>query len=259
MTSDSRLPTSRRAFLAATGATVGGLALGGTALAQQDGGNGSTGNAARTYRVTVTNLTPYQPFTPPAIALHRPSVEVFSVGDPASTAVQEIAENGNLDPLLDVVSSTNAIRGAAVGDGPLVPASDPGDTGLPYVAELEVGADASARYLSFVSMLVATNDGFVGLDTVPLPQEVNGSLTYFAQGYDAGTETNTEQFADLVPPAQALTGENREGIDGTGTSDPALAEDGVITPHPGITGIGDVPEAFDWPEPAASVVVERIS
>jgi hypothetical protein len=206
----------------------------------------------------VTNLTPYQPFTPPAVALHRPSVEVFAVGDPANTAVREIAENGNLDPLLDLIDSTNAIRGAAVGEGPLVPTSDPGDTGFPYFAELHVDADASARYLSFVSMLVATNDGFVGLDTVPLPQEVNGSVTYFAQGYDAGTEQNTEQFADLVPPAQALTGENRDGIAGTGESDPALAEDGVITPHPGITGVGDVPEAFDWAEPAASVVVERI-
>lgn len=256
MTTDSRLPTSRRAFLAATGAAVGGLALGGTALAQQEGGSG--GAAARSYRVTVTNLTPYQPFTPPAIALHRPSVEVFAVGDPASMPVKEIAENGNLAPLLDVVASTNAIRGAVVGDGPLVPASDPGDTGFPYFAELHVDADASARYLSFISMLVATNDGFVGLDTVPLPQEVNGSVTYFAQAYDAGTEMNTEMFADMVPPAQGLTGEDR-GIDGTGTSDPALAENGVITPHPGITGIGDVPEAFDWPEPTASVVVERVS
>jgi hypothetical protein len=256
MPTDSRLPTSRRAFLAATGATVGGLALGGSALAQQEGGQGN--GSARRYRVTVTNHTPYQPFTPPAVALHRPSIEVFSVGDPASTPVQEIAENGNLQPLLDVVQSANAIRGAAVGDGPLVPASDPGDTGFPYYVELHVDADASARYLSFISMLVATNDGFVGLDTVPLPQEVNSSLTYFAQGYDAGTETNTEMFADLVPPAQALTGENREGIDGTGTSNPDLAEDGVVTPHPGITGVGDVPEAFGWEEPAASLVVERI-
>jgi hypothetical protein len=253
---DSRLPTSRRAFLAATGVTIGGLALGGTALARQEGGPGD--GTARRYRVTVANLTPYQPFRPPAVALHRPSVEVFAVGDPASTPVQEIAENGNLQPLLDVIGSTNAIRGAAVGDGPLVPASDAGDTGFPYVAEPEAGADASARYLSVISMLVATNDGFVGLYYVPLPEEVNGSTTYFARGYDAGTEVNTEQFADLVPPAQALTGEHREGIDGTGATNPALAEGGVVTPHPGTTGVGDVPEVFDWADPAASVVVERV-
>jgi hypothetical protein len=250
--------------MAATGA-AGGLALGGTAIAQQDGNGESEsegegrGRGGRTfsYRVTVANLTDYQPFTPPAVALHQPSVEVFAVGDPANTPTKEIAENGNLDPLVDLIESTEAIRGAAVGDGPLVPSNDPGDTGRPYFAELHVEADPRARYLSFIAMLVATNDGFVGLDTVPLPLQRNGSVTYFAQGYDAGTEVNTEEFVDLVPPAQGLTGENRDGIPGTNESDPDLAEDGVITPHPGITGVGDVPEKFGWSEPAASLTVER--
>jgi hypothetical protein len=254
MSDHSKLSTSRRTFLGLTGAAaLGGLALGGSAVAQQEE------DGARRYRVTVANFTPYQPFTPPAVAAHRASVEVFSVGEPANEAVQQIAENGNLDPLAELIDSTNAIRGAAVGDGPVVPKDDPGDTGLPYYRSVEVAADASADSLTFLSMLIATNDGFVGLDTVPLPDSVNQSHTYYAQGYDAGTEVNTEMFADLVPPAQALTGENREGIDGTGTSNPDLAEDGVITPHPGITGVGDVPEKFDWDEPAASVHVERIA
>lgn len=253
--SRKQLSTTRRAFLGAAGvAAVGSLALGGSAVAQQDGSNG-----ARNYRVTVANRTDYQPFTPPAVVAHRPDVEVFAVGEAASEAVKQVAENGNLGPLSEFAESSNAVRGVAVGEGPLVPRTDPGDTGHPYFAELHVSADASARYLSFVSMLVATNDGFAGLDTVPLPEAVNGSLTYFAAGYDAGTERNTEQFADLVPPAQSLTGEHREGVDGTGSSDPALAEDGVVTPHPGITGVGDVPEAFDWDGPVALVQVERIA
>jgi hypothetical protein len=259
MTDDSRLPTSRRTFLAAAGTAVGGLALGGTAFAQQGDGGASSSNEPRQYRVTVTNLTSYQPFTPAAVAAHRGSVEVFSVGDEANEPTKEIAENGNLGPLVDLVEATDAIRGAAVGDGPLVPKADPGDTGRPYFQELHLEADPSARFLTFISMLIATNDGFVGLDTVPLPQTVNGSVTYYAQGYDAGTEVNTENFEDLVPPAQTLTGEEREGISGRGTSHPDLAEGGVITPHPGITGVGDVPEKFDWDEPAASVVVERIA
>jgi hypothetical protein len=60
-------------------------------------------------------------------------------------------------------------------------------------------------------------------------------------------------------PAQTLTGENREGVEGRATSHPDLAEGGAVTPHPGITGVGDLPEKFDWDEPAASVVVERIA
>ena len=107
-------------------------------------------------------------------------------------------------------------------------------------------------------MLVATNDGIVGLDTVPLPQRVNESRTYFANGYDVGTEQNTEMFADLVPPAKTLIlGGEPEG---TGESNPDIAEDDVITPHPGIQGVGNLPPSvYDWSEPAALVQVERVA
>jgi hypothetical protein len=88
-------------------------------------------------------------------------------------------------------------------------------------------------------MLVATNDGIVGLDTMELPERVNESRTYYANGYDVGTEQNTERFADLVPPAKTLilAGEP----EGTGESNEAIAEDGVIRPHPGIEGVGNLP------------------
>jgi hypothetical protein len=251
---DSRL-LSRRSVLSAGGAALGGLTLGGASvMAQSDDDNG---NGGLSYRVTVTNLTSGQPFTPPAVALHRPSVEVFAVGDEANEPTRQIAENGNLDPLSSLIEDTNAIRGAAVADGPLVPKADPGDTDHPYYRELHIEADASARYLTFISMLIATNDGFVGLDTVPLPRESNSSVTYYANGYDAGTEQNTERFEDLVPPAKTLIlGGEPEG---TAESNPEIAEDGVITPHPGIEGMGNLPPSvYDWDEPAAVVQVERL-
>ncbi|QIQ76001.1 hypothetical protein GL213_05375 [Halogeometricum borinquense] len=99
---------------------------------------------------------------------------------------------------------------------------------------------------------------FTGLDTVRLPSDVNASVTYVAASYDAGTEKNTERFADLVPPAQTLTGLDWEG-EGTGMSDPDLAEDEVITPHPGIMDVGDQdPKRFGWDDPVAAVQIERI-
>jgi hypothetical protein len=271
MTDDSgQFGLTRRQAIGATGALLGGLALGGTAVAQQGGG----GRGRRRYRVTVTNLTSGQPFTPPAVALHRFDAEVFSVGEPANEAVREVAENGNLDPLLALVEETGAIRGAGVftapnADGeavptPLVPEDDPGETGLPYFGTLEVEADASATHLSFVSMLIATNDGFVGLDTVPLPRRVNVSRTYFAASYDAGTEENTEMFRDIVPPAQFLVDPDlslgETTVEGTAESDPALATDGVITPHPGIAGDADLGvDPYDWVDPVAAVHVERVA
>ncbi|WP_284008961.1 spondin domain-containing protein [Haloarcula pelagica] len=241
---------TRRQALALGGAALGSVALGSsTVLGQADG--------SREYRVTVANLTRGQPFTPPAVAAHQPSVEVFAVGDEANEATQQVAENGDLGPLQNLIDDTNAIRGAAVASDPLVPEEDPGDTGLPYYAELTVQADSSAAYFTFLSMLVATNDGIVGLDTVPFPTQTNASRTYFANGYDVGTEQNTELFADLVPPAKTLIlGGQPEGV---AESDPDLAEEGVIRPHPGITGVGNLPvSVYDWREPAALVQVERL-
>jgi len=244
---------TRRRALTLGGVALGGLALGNATVLGQNEGD----TDVRTYRVTVTNLTRGQPFTPPAVALHQPSVEVFSVGEPANEATQELAENGNLDPLSSLISETDAIRGSAVGDQPLVPEDDPGETDLPYFTELEISADASATKLTFISMLIATNDGIVGLDTVDLPEEVNESKTLYANGYDVGTEENTELFADMVPEAETLIDGGEP--EGTEESNPDIAEDEVIRPHEGITGDGDLdPEVYDWREPAAVVQVERI-
>lgn len=273
MTDDEGSPAiTRRGALALGGAAVGGVALAGaSAAAEDDGsddhedgdgnGNGDGGrdDAARHYRVTIANLTPGQPFTPPAVAAHRADVEVFAVGEPANDPTRELAENGNLDPLLEFAGETDAVRDAAVGQSPLVPEDDPGDTGHPFHTKLHLSADASTAFLTFASMLIATNDGIVGLDTVPLPERVNESMTYYANGYDVGTERNTERFEDLVPPARSLiTGEEPE--DGTVESDPDLAENGVVRPHPGIQGDGDLdPDVYGWREPAALVQVERLA
>ncbi|MFB6184328.1 MAG: spondin domain-containing protein [Haloarculaceae archaeon] len=253
---------TRRRALALGGATLGSVAVLGTALGQEDDGPNGTDTGPdggnRRYRVTVADLTSGQPLTPPAIALHRPDVEVFAVGEPANTATQQLAENGNLDPLTELLSTTESVRASAVADGPLVPKSDPGDTGLPYYRTIELSADASATHMTVASMLIATNDGMTALDTVPLPEAVNESRTYYANGYDVGTEQNTERYEDLVPPAQSLI-QGGEATGGTTESNPDIAEDDVIRPHPGIRGVGDLdPDVYDWREPASLVQVERL-
>jgi sugar lactone lactonase YvrE len=262
---------TRRSALALGGVALGGTLLGGRALgttALESGGQSGADAATQTQRsgdgtneflVTVTNLTPGQPFTPPLVALHQPEVEVFSVGEPATDAVRELAENGNLDPLVERVGATPEVRAAAVGDAPLVPRADPGETGNPYYATLALSADESATHLTFLGMLVATNDGFVGLDTVELPAEVAESRTLYAAAYDAGTEQNTERFEDLVPPAQSLI-QGGEATGGTTESDPEIAEDDVVRPHPGIGGDGDLsPEVYGWDGPVAAVHVEKVA
>jgi hypothetical protein len=268
MSDDKSTRLTRRHALALSGAALGGVALGNNVLAQTDEegegegedqeGEGQEG-AMRRYRVTVANLTGGQPFTPPAVALHSPEVEAFSVGEQASDAIQALAENGNLQPLASALQESDAVGALATGDAPLVPQQDPGGTGNPYFTSLELEASESATHLTFLSMLIATNDGFTGLDTVELPEEPNASETYYASAYDAGTERNTEQFSDMVPAARELIIGEGGAQTGTTESNPDLAETDVIRPHPGIQGTGDLsPQTYDWSGPVALVQVENL-
>ena len=121
-----------------------------------------------------------------------------------------------------------------------------------------VYASPGTKQLTIASMLICTNDGFTGLDAKRLPRRVGQTVTYEAGAYDAGTELNTEDFDDLVPPCGPLTGVDSMGK-GTGMSDPALAEGGVIKHHDGITGTADlVPAVHDWDDPVLEVSITRI-
>ncbi|MDQ4078414.1 MAG: spondin domain-containing protein [Chloroflexota bacterium] len=108
-------------------------------------------------------------------------------------------------------------------------------------------------------MLICTNNGFTGVDTLRLPQQVGETVTVQTDAYDAGTEINTEDFADIVPPCQALVGVS-SGDSGTGMSNPALAEGGVIHHHEGIEGDDDlVPAIHGWTNPVAEITITRVN
>jgi hypothetical protein len=248
----------RGRILAALGALacIGALALAPTATSSAP---------VATYEVTITNLTDAQAFTPPVVAVHRQSFDLFDVGAPASTQVQEIAENGRLGPMLALVEGSKHVNDSAVvADGSSMPAPVAGAArssalGIPSSQTFTLEADSGAKYLSWVSMLICTNDGFTGLDTLRLPGSVGESVTVTTQGYDAGTETNTEDFADIVPPCPPLSGVASTDA-GTDQTNPALAEGGVIHHHPGIAGGIDLSRAVHgWVNPVAQVEVERMS
>jgi Spondin_N len=214
----------------------------------------------REYEVTIENLTSGQPLTPPVVATHRGHHAVFEVGQPASVGVSQIAENGNSAPLLAFLQADplNQFDDFAESTtGPLVPPGVPGDAIFDQSTTLTFEGGQKANRLSFVSMLICTNDGFTGSDSLKLPGKVGKSVTRETNGYDAGTEINTEDYADIVPPCQGLIGDS-SGEPGTGTSNPALAEGGVIHHHPGIEGGSDLkPEIHGWDDPVARITVER--
>jgi hypothetical protein len=212
-----------------------------------------------TYEVTITDLTAGQPLTPPVVATHRAATSMFTVGQPASFALKEIAENGNLAPMISQVESDKHVADSAAASAPLVPAGLPGSAMFGDSVTLTVSASEGAKFLSFASMLICTNDGFTGVDSLRLPKDVGDAVIVRSAGYDAGTELNTEDFADIVPPCQGLVGVS-SGEPGTGTSNPALAEGGVIHHHPGIAGGADLlPAVHGWTDPVAEITVERVS
>jgi hypothetical protein len=214
----------------------------------------SESSPTRQYRVTIENLTEGQPFTPPLAATHARSVSLFRLRHEASFQLQEIAENGNLDPMIEFVSTNDRVADWKVTFGPTAPPVLPGE-----MVEFEIESTRKARYLSIVSMLICTNDGFTGTSALRLPKWVGDSRTVYARGYDAGTETNTEAWPNLVPPCAPLTGFDAMG-QGTGMSDPALAEHRRIRRHRGIVGDADLQrDPHDWKGPVARIKVERIS
>ena len=91
--------------------------------------------------------------------------------------------------------------------------------------------------LSLVAMLAITNDGFVGLDSVPLTPGATEAIAF-----DAGTEENTESAADV--PGNYM-----------GMGHVATTPAGPVMPHPGIQGTGDVEAKFDWSGSVARVEI----
>lgn len=215
---------------------------------------------AREFKVRIVNLTGGQPLTPPVIATHRGRHQVFEVGQPASVGVREIAENGNGAPLLAQLEADPFDRVTDFEEstaGPLVPQGTPGSAMFDDRVKLRIRGRANGR-LSWVSMLICTNDGFTGVDSLRLPQQVGDRTRARTNGYDSHTELNTENYADIVPPCQGLIGDS-SGEPGTGVSDPAIAEGGVIAHHEGIDGAVDDLDAaiHGWTDPVARISVKR--
>lgn len=200
-----------------------------------------------TYTVTVENLTEGQYLTPPNVAVHDRSVDVFSRNRPAGSGVQAVAENGNVPLLaaeLHAAIDDEGLGASVVGGG--APIGPGGAT------TFQIASDGNR--LSLVSMLICTNDGFAGIDSRPLVLQPGQSRSIPVGAFDAGTEVNTELDVDIVPAPFCL-GDHI----GAGESNPLLAENGVIRPHHGIQGVGDFGAAFDWQGPVARVTITRES
>lgn len=196
----------------------------------------------RTYQITVENLTDGQLLTPTVFATHANGQGIFDEGDAASDGLQQLAENGGVPVLVDELAGSHGVGTVAVvGRAPIAPGA---------IAKVDVVVSDRYRRASLAGMLICTNDGFGGVDSLRLPKWVGEETEVYGSAYDAGTETNTELYVDLVPPC--------DGAGGSGASDPLLAEDGVVHFHGGIIGGFDLdPAVHGWDGSVIKVTIER--
>jgi hypothetical protein len=171
-------------------------------------------------------------FSPVWVGFHDGSFDLFDVGSVASLGIERIAEDGNMDELRADFAATTAEAGGL--DGVItspggfegLPLFDPGETST---AEFTLDG-TQHRYLSFASMVVPSNDAFIGnhnpwaIELFDAAANFKGKQIYTVLGsmvWDAGTELNTEMDAAFINQTAANTGET--------TVAPVL-------PHPGYLG-----------------------
>lgn len=166
---------------------------------------------AQDLSIKVTNLTHGIYFTPLLVAAHDSNAHLFMEGASASSSLQAMAEGGDIAGLsADVQAvSGNVVENPA--GGLLAPGA---------MTNFNLVTDASNDRLSLTAMLLPTNDGFVGLDSLEIPASA-GTYRYYLNAYDAGTEVNNELIngggAPGVPGIPADPGGNA-GTGGTGVT-----------------------------------------
>ncbi len=235
-----------RILLAAAAAP---LALGALPAAAQDmmnpamgamgamGGMGAMAPMAahetRVVALTIENLTTGQNFSPAFFTTHAAGDTLFKLGEPASEALWNVAEGGNIGPFSGAAAGT---LGATYGDAILAIHTPIGTRQTVYIE-----VDAAHPLISGVFMLGMTNDGFSGISGADA-WSLAAPVTLDAFAFDAGSEKNSELKGYLG----ALGGGNMR--------DP---ENGVVTRHTGIRGDADAPAAwkFDPALPVARVTI----
>ena len=206
-------------------------------------------SSTQRYRVVVTNLTDGQPMSPPLLVTHRKATEVFEVGDAASAGVRAIAEDGDNSVLAGALLGAPGVHSIVATGTPIHRVGGGGNNSL----VVEIDGDSKHNRLSVVTMLICTNDGFTGADSVKLPKNFK-SVTYAGMAYDAGSEDNDELYTSIVDPCGAI---GPVTVAGDGFNDHPATE-GVIAAHPGIAGVGDLMAAHSWDNPVVYVTIQRI-
>jgi len=220
----------------------------------------STAANAAMWDVTVTNLTNGNHFTPLLVAAHGENTHLFETGTAASASLTAMAECGDFSGLVTDLGAT-----ADVVENPVGPdGSDPGFL-APGASVTTTTIDTGTNtHLSVVAMILPSNDGFIGLGSVEVPEDA-GTYTFYVNGYDAGTETNNELMdtsdcavGQLGYPGapSGSTGTGGTGVTNADTNTMVHIHRGVLGDSNATGGLSDLNSAVHrWQNPMAKVTV----
>lgn len=196
------------------------------------------------YELSVVNLTTGQPLSPVGVFIHDNTLAAFSVGEPASAALETMAEGGDISELLDALDSLLETSGEA----PLGPGAS-----TSFSLQLSA-ADTSGFQLTVLSMLVNTNDAFTAVNGVSIATlDVDDSLSFSTPAYDAGTEANSEAAGTIPGPADGGEGfaSVRDDI-----ADQVTMHGGVVTADDGLANSA-LNQMHRFDNPVARVRITR--
>ena len=179
--------------------------------------------------ITIENLATAGGFsmTPLWAGLHNGSFDLFDNGVTATPGLELLAEEGDASELENEFSALGGIQVSGIGNAGGfggAPVIEPGESAS---GVLRVASPSLYRFLSFASMVIPSNDAFIGNEIPSAYQIYNsdgtfaGPLTIEIFGsdiWDAGTEVN-----DTMGAAFSTIG-------GTATD-----ENGMVHPHMGLS------------------------
>ncbi len=196
------------------------------------------------YEITTTNLTTGQPLSPLAVLIHDNSAQAFTIGQPASAGLEQLAESGDNSQFLTQMNAVVETSGAA----PLGP-------GASETLTLELNTnDPSGMHLTVVTMLVNTNDAITAVNAASIAElAVDESMTFSTISYDTGTEANTETAATIPGPAGGGEGFNATRDD---ISDQVTMHGGVVTVNDGLSS-SSLTQQHRWDNPVTRIRIIR--
>ena len=196
------------------------------------------------FDVSVSNITNAQPLSPVALIAHDGSFQAWAIGEAAGAGLEVLAESGSPADLIAEADAASVYMTAAGADV-IMPGA-----GEMLALSFEEQTDA---VLSVATMLVNTNDAFIGAQNVDLSQlAVGDSVQLSLPVYDAGTEANSETAASIPGPAAMGEGFNADRDD----VDYVSRHPGVVTSSDGYSASA-LTEAHRFDSPAARITITR--